>query len=676
MQFLRGALPALMLALTLAPAYAQDPLQELRRYDYQDRSALDAISKQIVAAGKDATTLAALEAGLVAVLTDPQATDGAKLEVCTFLQRMGTARSVPALVPLLVEPKTSDLARLALERNADPSAGVALRGALNASRGATLVGIINSVGNRGDGLAVATLKALTASAEPLVAEAAVNALGKIGGASAVVALRTVKNPALPVAPALLRAAGTLAAAGKRTDAKEIYESLLRPAQPEVIRSGALMGLVAVGAPKLGELALRLARTAPEPQLQRVAGRVLGMQSDPVTVKSGISAFASLPTPAQLALLAAWADRREKAATPVALEALKSADSEVRVAAIQTVARVAGLAAVMPLSVIAQEGEQAGVARTALARMGGSGVEDALLRLASIGPGKIPPAVILVLGERPTPRSTAALLTIAASKEQETRVSVTALKVLEKTATPTQADGLIKLLVSTPDDQVRDGAQTALVAIAQRSGDREGAAQPLLVAMGSASVAGQVALLGALAELGGAGALGALTQATASPNLALKNAALSGLANTWSDSSALPTLLLLVRQSASKEDRVQALRGSLRLLATDDRMPAPQKLAQLTELFRLAERVEEKRQALSVLREVRLPAAAAMAGQSLDNPELIAEATDAILYLAAPQRKDRTNLPAVTGNEMRAALEKLITTTADEKIREQARKLRG
>lgn len=676
MQFFRGALPALALALTLAPAHAQDPLEALRRYDYQDRSALDTIAKQIATAGKDTAKLAALEAGLVAVLGDPQATDGARLEACTFLCRIGTARSVPAVARLLANPATANSARLALEGNADPSAGLALLAALGSAKGLALVGIVNSLGNRGDVSAVPRLKGLTTSSEPLVAEAAVTALGKIGAPAAIAALRGVKNPALPVSQALLSAAGRLAGAGKRADALAVYQSLLSPSQPEVVRSGALTGLVAVGAPKLGELALGLARSAPEPQLQRVAGRVLGLQPDPATVKLGVRAFSTLPTPAQIALLTAWADRREKAVALVALEALKSADPDVRVAAIQTVARVAGVAAVTPLATLAQDGEQAGTARTALARMGGPGVEDALLRLASAGPGKIPPAVIGVLGERPTPRSTAALLAIAASKEQEIRVAVAALKVLEKTATPAQADGLVTLLVGTPNEQVRDSAQTALVAIAQRSGDRERAAQPLLTAMGSASAEGQAALLGALAELGGAQALGALTRATTSTNDLLKSAALAGLANTWSDSSALPTLLQLVRRSTVKEDRVLALRGSLRLLAADDRMPAPQKLSQLTELFGLAERVEERRQALSVLREIRLPGALVLATKALDNPELLAEAGDAILYLAAPQRKDRTNLAAVQGAERDAALERLIAVSSDEKIREQARKLRG
>ncbi|WP_395138257.1 HEAT repeat domain-containing protein, partial [Armatimonas sp.] len=622
MQIFQRVFPVLALALTLAPAFAQDPLQELRQYDYQNRKPLDAISKQIVAAGKDSTKLAALETGLVLVLQDPQSTLGARLEACTFLSRIGTVRSVPALAKLLADPASANIARLALERNTDPAAGVALQAALGSVTGTALVGTINSLGNRGEVSAVAKLKALTASTDPLVAEAAVTALGKIATPASVAALRLVKNTVLPTAPALLSIAGKLAVAGKRSDALGIYESLLRGNQPEVIRAGALTGLVALNAPRLGALALALARTAPEPMLQRVAGRVLGMLAEPERVKAAVTAFPTLPAPAQIALLAAWSDRKETAAADVTLGALKSGDAEVRVAAIQTAVRVAGVAAVMPLAVLAQEGEHASLARNALARMGGAGVEDALLRLASRGPGKIPPAMIAVLGERPTVRSTTQLVTIAGGQEQETRVAVAALKVLEKTATPAQTGALVSLLVGTSNDMVRDAAQTALVAIALRTGDRERAAQPLLMAMGSASVAGKAALLGALAELGGESALAALTQAATSGDEELKNAALSGLANTWGDLLALPTLLKIGKSSTVKSDRVLAQRGSLRLLAADDRLPAQQKLSQLSELFALAERPEEQRQALSVLREVRLPGAVALATKALDNPELV------------------------------------------------------
>lgn len=658
----------LALALTLTPAFAQDPLQELRQYDYQNRKPLDAISKQIVTAGKDSTKLAALEMGLVSVLQDSQSTLGARLEACTFLSRIGTVRSVPALAKLLADPATANIARLALERNTDPAAGVALRAALGSVTGAALVGTINSLGNRGEVSSVAKLKSLTASSDSLVAEAAVTALGKIATPASVAALRLVKNTALPAAPALLSVAGKLAVAGKRSDALGVYESLLGGNQPEVIRAGALTGLVALNAPRLGELALALARTAPEPVLQRVAGRVLGMLAEPERVKAAVAAFPTLTAPAQIALLAAWSDRKEAAAAGVTTAALNSTDPEVQSAAIQAAIHVCDASVVPTLAELAKSGPASKVARESLARMGGKGVEEALLKLAEQGNL----AVIGVLGQRPSASSTARLVTLASGKEP--RSAAAALKVLEKTASLAQEPALVAVLVGTSEDDVRDAAQAAVIAIVQRSGDKEGGSAPLLAAMKSASLSGKSALLSALAELGGESALAVLIQAATSGDEELRNAALSGLANAWGDLRALPTLLNIGKSATAKSDRVLAQRGSLRLLAADDKLPAEQKLAQLSELFTLAERPEEKRQALSVLREVRLPGAVALAAKALDNPELVAEAADAILYLAAPQKKDRKSLNAVTGAQTKAALDKVLATSQDEKVRALAQKL--
>lgn len=673
MRFFRGALTALVLtgAATLAPAWAQDPLQELRRYDYQDRKPLDAIAKQIAAAGKDTAKLAALETGLLGVLGDPQSTPGARLEACTFLGRIGTARSVPTLARLLTDATLANSARLALELNADPSAGAALRAALGTVKGTALVGVIGSVGNRADAQALAALKTLTASADPLAAEAAVIALGKLGSTASVAALRSVKGTNLSVSPALLVAAGKLATAGKTKEALGVYTSLLTATQPEVVRAGALTGLNALNAPTAVAQALSLAKTAPEPTLQRVAARILGMRPEPTTLKLALGAFSGLPSPAQVALLTAWGDRREKGAAGVVTAALQSTDTEVQAAAIRAAIRVCDASVVPTLAALARTGPQTGVAREALARMGGPGVEAALLKLAAQGDT----VVVGVLGQRPTTSVQAQLLALA--KGKDSRAATSALKVLERIGTATQAPALTELLVTTQEEEVRDAAQATLVAIAQRSNTREQVSEGLIAALaGKPAPETQVALLATLAELGSPKALALLEQAASSGDASVKSAGLAALANTWTDSSALPVLRKLAQGSAEKGDRVLALRGSLRILAADDKLPAPEKLTQLTELFGLAERVEEKRQTLSVLREVRLPGAAALAGKALESPELLAEATDAILYLAAPQRKDRTNLPAVKGPEMTAALDKLIGANPDEKIREQAQKLRG
>ena len=181
-------------------------------------------------------------------------------------------------------------------------------------------------------------------------------------------------------------------------------------------------------------------------------------------------------------------------------------------------------------------------------------------------------------------------------------------------------------------------------------------------------------MAALTEVGGNQALEVIAQATTASDEVVRSAAITSLANAWADTSALPVLLQVAKGAKGKSDRVVALRGFLRLVQSDERAAAELRLTRVTEAMAAAERPEEKRQALSVLREVRLPGAVALAAKALDTPELATDAADTIFYLAAPQKKDQTNFPAVQGPELQAALEKVIRTVQDEGIRAMARKL--
>ena len=62
----------------------------------------------------------------------------------------------------------------------DPSAGAALMAALPTAQGKILVGIINSIGDRGDAEAAGPMKRYVTDSDPIVADAAITAVGKDG----------------------------------------------------------------------------------------------------------------------------------------------------------------------------------------------------------------------------------------------------------------------------------------------------------------------------------------------------------------------------------------------------------------------------------------------------------------------------------------------------------------
>ncbi len=179
----------------------------------------------------------------------------AKARMLRELQFIGREECIEAVAALLDDndEHVRDAARRCLEHNPEPGANAKLLAALPKSSGRFRVGIINSLGTRGDPASVSALVGLLGERDAEVAGAAATALGKLGGAEATAALqgalgRTSAETRNLVANALLGCAEKLLAAGKKTDALAVYQKLDQADMPQFIRVAAVQGkLRAAGA---------------------------------------------------------------------------------------------------------------------------------------------------------------------------------------------------------------------------------------------------------------------------------------------------------------------------------------------------------------------------------------------------------------------------------------------
>ena len=301
---------------------ADDPFEKLKTYDFQSRAALEAIRILIDQSHADKTQTAQIEQKLDAVLDDPAATFAGKQEAARFLWIVGTARSVPTLAKMLGDEKLSDVARYALERNADPAAGKALRDALVTTGGKTQLGILNSIGNRGDAEAVGALKPFATSQDAQVAAAAIVALGKIGTENALGVLRGLPATDPRVGHAMLQCAEHFAATGKKAEALRVFESLAAEKYPSITQVEALRGLASTGSPRAVPTLLTALKSS-DSYVQQAAARLAGSFADAKTTTEVVALWPNLPPLTQGVLLTALADRREPAALPLALTATQS-----------------------------------------------------------------------------------------------------------------------------------------------------------------------------------------------------------------------------------------------------------------------------------------------------------------------------------------------------------------
>jgi len=168
----------------------------------------------------------------LAELLDDATLEG-KSFICRQLWFIGTADSVPAVAKLLADEETADMACYAIGQNPSEEAGNTLRDALDKTPPNVQIRIINLLGDRRDAQSVEAMGKLVFSAERPVAEAAVAALGKIGGPQARKILiraraRSDSQLQFAAADAYLRCAEDLAAQGETEQAFEVRPSRAWP----------------------------------------------------------------------------------------------------------------------------------------------------------------------------------------------------------------------------------------------------------------------------------------------------------------------------------------------------------------------------------------------------------------------------------------------------------------
>ncbi len=223
----------------------EQAFEALKTYDYGvDRHVLDPIDEAAVTTRNDPAARKDLESRLLAVLQSNAPRD-ARDYVCRQLRTIGTAASVPALEALLPDPDLSHMARYALERIPASQAGHALEHQLGKLHGQLKIGVISSLGTRGQG--VSLLRPLLHDSDEAIARAAAIALGRIASVDANKALGSAKpRPALVVvfADASMACAEKLRAAGHAKEAKATYQRLLKNNPPELVRLAAERGLKA------------------------------------------------------------------------------------------------------------------------------------------------------------------------------------------------------------------------------------------------------------------------------------------------------------------------------------------------------------------------------------------------------------------------------------------------
>jgi HEAT repeat protein len=593
-----------------------------------------------------------------------------KAITCKELAIYGNKEAVPALAPLLADPKLTSWARIALEAIPGPEADAALRTALDQVKDRILVGVINSIAVRRDTKAVPGLVAKLKDANPDVASAAAEALGHIGGDDAAKAL----TESLSGAEALRSSAayGCILCAenyleqGKAPAATRLYESVRKSSAPrqrilEATR-GAILAAGAQGLPLLLEQ-LRSSDWAFIGIGLRTARELPGAKVTEALAKELETAAADRQEP----LFQALADRQDAAVLPKILQVAKSGPTPLRVLALGTLDRFRDPAAVGILleGTGASDAAVAQAAKATLNRLGGKEVDRELVTRLAKASGKTAQALLDLCKQRHIVEALPAA--VKRLDDSDAGVRRAALETVGALGSTSEASGLATRLTKTPDAKVRGDIEQALLAICGRAG---APCIPAVLPLMKNSDSG-LRLIGvnALAAIGGNEAVAAVAHAVDDSDPAVQDEvvrALSEWSGNWpKDSGVAEPLLALAKSGKKPAYQVQGLRGYLKYIQENKELGNADKITKINAALPLMKRSEEKQLAISVLGTIPTATALDALASFTSDPATAETACMAITRLANSEQAKE--LPK---DGLRKALE-IAAKSTNETTRKQA-----
>lgn len=397
-------------------------------------------------------------------------------------------------------------------------------------------------------------------------------------------------------------------------------------------------------------------------------RALGLQQirEEVPGEAATKRFAALlpglSPERQAALLEALGDRGDAAARPAVLKMLESGEEAVRAAALKALGPLGSPADVPLLSTQTAGGSklESEAARESLVRLRGDGVNAAIVSAYGESRPEVQAELLGVLAARNAKETLPTVL--ESVNHAEPAVRLAALEALRFLADETQTATVVDVLKAAKNDEEREKALLALLAVCTRG--REKCVEALTAGLDDADAPSRVALLRALARAGGSRALRVVADHLDDEDEAVRTEALRMLA-IWPDAAAAEHLLRVAESTQRLRERVLAIRGLVRLAGPHEDKPAD--LQMLARAMDFASRVQEKRLVLGAVGNLAGPEALELAAAALDDPALAEEAA-----LAAVKIAER--IEGGDKGKIRAVVEKAGRLAKSPQIRDRAQKV--
>lgn len=324
------------------------------------------------------------ESKLIGLLQKAETSDNDRVTACQNLGWCGTKAAVGPLAALLSneKPVLRHAARYGLEMIPGPAVEEALCEAAGRLTGPALAGVLQSMGNRGNARSVAILSGRMADGDKQVAEAAVQALGKLATPEAMAALKAGLGKAPSAAVAYLNGAGRVAGADPAQAAA--YYADIRQAKESVspaTRLAALRGEIVTAGKDGVRLFGDAIASADADTVDAALRAALDLPKSDEATAAFAAALAKVPA-VQARLATVLGQRGDKAAVPALAALAKGGNAECGLAAAAALAALNDPAAIPPLLALSKHADAAiaDAAKNEIMGFAGKPADDAVLAL--------------------------------------------------------------------------------------------------------------------------------------------------------------------------------------------------------------------------------------------------------------------------------------------------------
>ncbi len=536
----------------------------------------------------------------------PVSRDG-RIAVSKPLSWIAGSESVKVLAAFLTDSEASDPARYVLERIPGEEADRALLEVLDKSSPEFLPGIIGSLGRRRVEAAIPYFeKTLRRGTSSLVLTAAIlEALGNLDNAEATNLLKNyIQSPdekiRLAAVDSMVRIAQRQIKENRLEEAGKISDTLLRVKLEPAQKVAAFRLKILMAGPQGKSLMLSALKRKDEPPQEAAIG-LMAEFFKPDELASLLGTFNYVLPPRQIQFISALSSYPEPQVREFLMKVISNQQDEpVRIAALRTLGQIGDATTVEFLAERAAQakGLEKTAARESLASLPEKAVDQKILELLGTTTSQeVKNELLLSACERNIVEARDFFLAEASNPAADRALVSRGLRAFGDLSL---ADKILEVAFSTQDETYREELVNILAIWAQNSARPDSKSAFFTQLLTKENNPEKVSvLLQVIGKIGERSSLPLIRKYLSDSRPQVTEAAVKALSD-WPEVEALDDLLALASKTSDLKENVLAIRGLVRLTASQTYRQPEAATAFLKEIYSLSRRAEEKKLVLSTL----------------------------------------------------------------------------